>query len=92
MKKIIVIAALATALVSAPAFARGGHGIGGIGVGANVLTGKGGVLGLLDGRSALVTNVSVTTGKGGVLGAVLGKGSLLGGLLGGGHGGGCGCY
>jgi hypothetical protein len=92
MKKIIVLAALATALVSAPALARGGHGIGGIGVGANVLTGKGGVLGLLDGRSALVTNVSVTTGKGGVLGAVLGKGSLLGGLLGGGHGGGCGCY
>jgi hypothetical protein len=94
MKKILVLAALATALASAPAFARGGHGghsIGGLNVGANVLTGKGGVLGLLDGRSALVTNVAVTTGKGGVLGAVLGKGHLLGGLLGG-HGGGCGCY
>ena len=56
-----------------------------------MLTGKGGVVGLLDGRSALVTNVAVTTGKGGVLGAVLGKGHLLGGLLGG-HSGGCGCY
>jgi hypothetical protein len=46
---------------------------------------------LINGRSALVTNVSVATGKNGVLGAVLGKGNLLGGLLGGGHGG-CGCY
>jgi len=91
MKTIIVLAALATAFVSAPALARGGHGIGGINVAANVLTGKGGVVGLLDGRSALVTNVAVTTGKGGVLGTVLGKGHLLGGLLGG-HGGGCGCY
>ena len=49
------------------------------------------VLGLVNGRSALVTNVSVATGKNGVLGAVLGEGNLLGGLLGGGHGG-CGCY
>ena len=46
-----------------------------------------GVLGLLNGRSALVVNTSVTTGKRGILGAVLGRG----GLLGGGHGGGCGC-
>ncbi|MBY0381972.1 MAG: hypothetical protein K2W78_08660 [Xanthobacteraceae bacterium] len=86
MKKILCLAVMATALVSAPAFA----GNKGIGVGANVLTGKGGVLGLLDGRGALVVNASVTTGKGGVLGAVLGKGGVLGGVLGG-HGGGCGC-
>jgi hypothetical protein len=91
MKKILVLAALATALASAPALARGGHGFHGVNVGANVLAGKGGVIGLLNGRSALVTNVAVTTGKGGVLGAVLGKGGALGGLLGG-HGGGCGCY
>lgn len=91
MKKLIVIAALATAFISAPALAGGGRGVGGINVAANVLTGKGGVVGLLDGRSALVTNVAVTTGKGGVLGAVVGNGNVLGGLLGG-HGGGCGCY
>jgi hypothetical protein len=93
MKKILVLAALATTLASAPALAGGGHGRGGhgIAIGANVLSGHGGVLGLLNGRSALVTNVSVATGKNGVLGAVLGKGRLLGGLLGGGHGG-CGCY
>jgi hypothetical protein len=45
------------------------------------------VLGLLDGKGALVVNAAVTTGKGGVLGAVLGKGGVLGGPL----GGGCGC-
>ena len=56
-----------------------------------MLSGKGGVIGLLNGRGALVTNVAVTTGKGGVLGTVLGKGGALGGLLGG-RGGGCGCY
>jgi hypothetical protein len=86
MKKIICLAVVATAFMSAPAFAKQG-----IGVGANILTGRGGVLGLLDGRGALVVNTSVTTGKGGVLGAVLGRGGLLGGILGGGHGGGCGC-
>ena len=92
MKKILVLAALATALATAPALARGGHSTQGVAVGANLLTGHGGVLGLINGRSAVVTNVSVTTGKNGVLGAVLGTGNLLGGLLGGGHGGGCGCY
>jgi len=94
MKKVLILAALASALVSAPALA-GGHGRGGgtqgIAIGANVLSGHGGVLGLVNGRGALVTNVGVTTGKNGVLGAVLGKGNLLGGLLGGGQGG-CGCY
>ncbi len=85
MKKMLCLAVIATALVSAPAFAGGGGK--GLNVGANVLTGKGGVLGLLDGRGALVVNAAVTTGKGGVLGAVLGKGGALGGLL----GGGCGC-
>lgn len=94
MKKIFILAALATALTAAPAMAggRGGSHVQGIAIGANLLSGHGGILGLVNGRSALATNVSVTTGKGGVLGAVLGKGNLLGGLLGGGHGGGCGCY
>jgi hypothetical protein len=85
MKKMLCVAVLATAFISAPALAGGGGK--GVGVGANVLTGKGGVLGLLDGRGALVVNAAVTTGKGGVLGAVLGKSGVLGGLL----GGGCGC-
>lgn len=92
MKKFLVLAALASALISAPALAGGrGGSVQGVAIGANVLSGNGGVLGLVNGRSALVTNVSVTTGKNGVLGAVLGKGNVLGGLLGGGHGG-CGCY
>jgi hypothetical protein len=82
MKKILILTATAIALSATPSLAKGG-----IGIGANVLTGKGGVLGLLNGRSALVVNTSVTTGKRGILGAVLGRG----GLLGGGHGGGCGC-
>lgn len=84
MKKMLCALALATAFISAPALAGGGKGLN---VGANALTGKGGVLGLLDGRGALVVNAAVTTGKGGVLGAVLGKSGVLGGLL----GGGCGC-
>lgn len=84
MKKMLCLAVLATAFVSAPALAGGGKGLN---VGANVLTGKRGVLSLLDGRGALVVNAAVTTGKGGVLGAVLGKSGVLGGLL----GGGCGC-
>lgn len=83
MKKILILAATAAALATTPSFAKSS----GIGIGANVLTGKGGVIGLLNGRSALVVNTAVTTGKGGVLGAVLGRG----GILGGGHGGGCGC-
>lgn len=82
MKKILVLAAVASAFMSAPAFAKG------IGIGANVLTGRGGVVGLLDGRGALVVNTAVTTGKSGVLGAVLGRSNVLGGLL----GGGCGCH
>jgi hypothetical protein len=84
MKKILVLAVIATAFVGAPAFAKG-HGLG---IGANVLTGRGGVIGLLNGRGALVVNTAVTTGKGGVLAAVLGRGNVLGGLL----GGGCGCH
>ncbi|HVV43403.1 MAG TPA: hypothetical protein VHC94_20330 [Nitrobacter sp.] len=85
MKKILILAAVATALAGTPAFAKGQ----GIGIGANVFTGRGGVIGLLGGRGALVVNTAVTTGKGGVLAAVLGRGNLLGGLLG---GGGCGCH
>ena len=65
MKKILVLAAVASAFMSAPAFAKGQ----GIGIGANVLTGRGGVIGLLDGRGALVVHTAVTTGKSGVLGA-----------------------
>jgi hypothetical protein len=82
MKKLIYAAMFASVVISAPAFAKSQ------GLNANVtaLTGKGGVLGLLDGRGALVVNTKVTTGKNGILGAVLGKG-VLGGLL----GGGCGC-
>lgn len=85
MKKILILAVAATALATTPSFAKSGAN--GIGIGASVLTGKGGVVGLLNGRNALVINTAVTTGKGGVLGAVLGRG----GILGGGHGGGCGC-
>jgi hypothetical protein len=84
MKKILVLAAVASAFMSAPAFAKGQ----GIGIGANVLTGRGGVIELLDGRGALVVHTAVTTGKSGVLGAVLGRSNVLGGLL----GGGCGCH
>jgi hypothetical protein len=86
MKKMLCLAVVATTLLSvgAPAFA----GTRGVGVNLGVITGKGGVLGLLDGRGGLAVNATVATGKGGVLGAVLGKGNLLGGLLG---GGGCGC-
>ncbi len=83
MKKILILAVTATALAATPSFAKGGN----IGIGAKVLTDKSGVLGLLNGRSTLVINTAVTTGKGGVLGAVLGRGGILGGS----HGGGCGC-
>jgi hypothetical protein len=91
MKKIAYLAILASALISAPAFAGGGGGARGLAINANVLTGSNGVLGLLGGRGGgnqgLGINATVTTGKGGVLGAVLGRGGLLGGVL----GGGCGC-
>ncbi|ETR75748.1 hypothetical protein X566_24050 [Afipia sp. P52-10] len=87
MMKLVGLAVAATIAMSAPAFARGGGQ--GLNVNAAVLTGKGGVLGLLSGRGGLVVDTQVTTGKGGVLGAVLGRGGLLGGLLG---GGGCGCH
>ena len=83
MKKMLCLAVVATAFISAPAFAKSQ------GLGANVtaVTGKGGILGLLNGNSAgLAVNATVATGKGGVLGAVLGKGGLLGG-----GSGGCGC-
>lgn len=43
MKKMLCLAVLATAFISAPALAGGGGK--GLNVGANVLTGKGGVLG-----------------------------------------------
>ena len=86
MKRILVLATVVSAFMSAPAFAKGQ----GIGIGANVLTGRGGVIGLLDiwdvARS--LSTPSVTTGKNGVLGAVLGRSHALGGLL----GGGCGCH
>lgn len=74
MKKMLCLAVVATAFISAPALAGGGGGGKGLNVGANVLTGKGGVLGLLDGRGALVVNAAVTTGKGGALGGLLGGG------------------
>lgn len=83
MMKLVGLAVAATIAMSAPAFAKSQ----GLNVNAAVLTGKGGVLGLLSGKGGLVVNTAVTTGKGGVLGAVLGKGNLLGGLLGG-----CGCH
>ncbi len=73
MKKILCLAVVATAFMGSPAFAKSQ----GLGIAANVLTGKGGVLGLLDGRSALVVNAGVTTGKGGVLGAVLARADCL---------------
>ena len=85
MKKVLCLAILATALAGAPAYAKG-HGLN---VGANVLTGRGGVVGLLNGKGALVVNAGVATGKRGVLGVLLGRGGALGGLLG---GGGCGCH
>jgi uncharacterized protein GlcG (DUF336 family) len=83
MMKLVGLAVAATIAMSAPAFAKSQ----GLNVNATVLTGKGGVLGLLSGKGGLVVDTKVTTGKGGILGAVLGKG----GLLGGGHGG-CGCH
>lgn len=95
MKKMIGLAILATALMTAPAMAgsRGGGGPGinlaGISLGASALSGHNGVVGLLTGNGAIGVNagVGVTSGKSGVLGAVLGRGGVLGGLL----GGGCGC-
>ena len=57
MKKMLCLAVIATAFVGAPAYAKSQ----GVAVAANVLTGKGGVVGLLDGRGALVVNTSVTT-------------------------------
>ncbi len=71
MKKIVVLAVMATALVSAPAFAGGGGK--GVAINANVLTGGNGLLGgLLNGNGGLGVNATLTTGKGGVLGAILG--------------------
>jgi hypothetical protein len=92
MKKMIGLAVLATALMTAPAMARGGHGLNlaGINIGASAASGHNGVVGLLTGHGAVGVNagVGVTTGKSGILGVVLGRGGALGGLLG---GGGCGC-
>jgi ABC-type lipoprotein release transport system permease subunit len=50
MKKILVLTVIATAFVGAPAFAKGQ----GIGIGANVLTGRGGV------TAGLITAVALT--------------------------------
>ena len=61
MKKMLCLAVVATAFISAPALAGGGGGGKGLNVGANVLTGKGGVLGAV-------------LGKGGALGGLLGGG------------------
>ncbi|WP_295845703.1 hypothetical protein [Tardiphaga sp.] len=92
MKNIVVLAALVTALISAPAFAGGGGGRGGLAINANVLVGAGGVHGLLNGGGrgygVVAVNANVTTGKGGVLGAILGGGR---GGNGGHSGSGCGC-
>ena len=83
MKKMLCLAVIATAFLSAPAFAKPQ----GLGLNGTVATGNGGILGLLTrSNSGIGINATVATGKGGILGAVLGKG----GLLGGGHGG-CGC-
>lgn len=92
MKKMIGLAVLATALMTAPAFARGGGqglNFAGITAGASALTGHNGVVGLLTGHGAVGVSggVGMTTGKGGVLGTMLGRGSGFGGLF----GGGCGC-
>ncbi len=88
MKKIVVLAVMATALISAPAFAAGGGR--GVAINANVLTGGNGILGLLGGRgnNGLAINANVTTGKGGILGAILGGGRGGGA---GRSGSGCGC-
>ncbi len=55
MKTILCLAVLATAFANALAKTQG------VAVAANVLTGKGGVVGLLNGRSALAINTAVTT-------------------------------
>jgi hypothetical protein len=57
MKKVLCLAVLATALAGAPAYAKG-HGLN---VAANLLTGRGGVVGLLNGKGALVVNAGVAT-------------------------------
>ncbi len=89
MKKIVVLAALATALISAPALAGGGRGVA---INANVLTGSNGLLGGLlgggRGNGGLAINANVSTGKGGILGAILGGGR---GGYSGHSGSGCGC-
>lgn len=86
MKK-IVIATVALAVLTAPAFA-GGRGYGhdsrgndrALGVNVGVNTGKGGLIGTLlggdsrHGSTGLGVKVGVNTGKGGVLGALLGGG------------------
>ena len=50
MKKILCLAVLATAFASAPALAK----TQGVGIAANVLTGKGGVLGAVLGRGGIL--------------------------------------
>jgi hypothetical protein len=86
MKKML-IATVALAVLTAPAFA-GGRGYGhdsrgndnGLGVKVGVNTGKGGLIGSLlgnnsrHGSTGLGVKVGVNTGKGGVLGSLLGGG------------------
>lgn len=89
--KYLIIAALGSALLCTPALAGGhggsyGHGGSnghngstsqGLGLGAVVTTGKGGLVGTLlgskgRGNNGLAVNVNAVTGKGGVLGLLLG--------------------
>ncbi|MDB5655818.1 MAG: hypothetical protein JWQ94_3431 [Tardiphaga sp.] len=92
MKKIVIIAAMATAMISAPAFAGGGGARGLVGINAGVLVGANGVLGLLGGgrgNAGVLVAANVNVGvKAGLLGSILGGGR--GGSNGHG-GGGCGC-
>jgi hypothetical protein len=90
MKRTAIIAALGLVLMSAPAFA-GGKGGGLLNIGANVSTGKNGVLGSLLGGGKNTISVDANVGKIVKVNADVktGKNGLLGGLLGGGHG--CGC-
>lgn len=91
MKRTAIIAAvgLALAFTSAPAFAGGK---GGLNIGANVSTGKNGVLGTLLGGGKNTISADANVGKIVKVNADVktGKNGLLGGILGGG-GHGCGC-
>lgn len=89
MKRIVALTIVSLSLLATPALA-GGNG-GGLRIGLDVATGKGGLVGGLLGGGrggGLEVDLDVKTGKGGLIGALLGgKGGHSGG---GGHGG-CGC-